>query len=365
LSSDYFLFDRLDDPECAYMIKEGSVIIEFTEEDKVEIKGEKKVVGADSLLLTEADGLTHYREYRAVSTKGSDYKPVEPEKLQELIMQFNSSFSITRDLSELQAKTNKILAVKDKQIGKAEKLTKEYCKIFATAINKIIDVYNKKRFPWLEKLANKYKNSTTYEKGKSFVTLDTETKQNLVSRELDKFNIEYPPGSTICEEGDTGTDMYIIVSGKIQVIAGGNPVAKMDTPGTVIGESALLLGQPRTATMKTLTETVLTVVRKKDIKKVWESKPDFFKNIAVTLSRNIVNNALQISDLNDIIQSSKTKESSEKPQILRNNQHHEELHKLKNDLWELKEKVQLDWIYDLFLELSQNMRSAQRKFSEE
>jgi hypothetical protein len=363
VSSEYILFDKLDAPECAYMIKQGSVKIEITDDDIIEISGEKKVVGADTLLLTKADGLTHYREYRAVSTEGSDYMPVEPDKLNELIMEFNAGFSITKDLSELLDKTNQIQAEKNKQIGKKEKLAQEYCKIFARTLNKVRDIYSKKRFPWLEELAEKYINSTTYEKGKSFATFDIETKQNLVTRELDEFNIEYPPGSTICEQGEKGTDMYILVSGRIQVIVGKNPVAVIDTPGEFIGETALLLGQPRGATLKTLSETVLTVVRKKDLKKVWDAKPDFLKNIAITLSRRIVNNALLLNDLNDLLKiKEREDEEDNMPKVLKGNQYQDELNSLKNDLWKLKERVQMDWIYDLFLELSQNMREAQRKF---
>ncbi len=359
--SEYLLFDKLDDPECAYMIKNGSAILEFSDEDRIEVNGDKKIFGADSLLLTKADGLTHYREYKAKSVTGSEYKAVEPEKLDELIMEFNAGFSITSDLSELVDKTNKINQEKNKQIGAKEKIAREYCKIFATTVNKIKDIYSKKRFPWLENLAEKYKNSTTYEKGKSFATFDVESKQNLVSRELDEFNIEYPPGSTIFEQGDTGTDMYIVVNGKIQVLVGGNPITVIDNPGSFVGETALLLGQPRGATLKTLSETVLTVVRKKDLKKVWEAKPDFLKNIAVTLSRRLVNNSLLISDLNDLIESNK-EEKGDLPKVLQTNQYKDELDNLKNDLWTLKERVQMDWIYDLFLELSQNMRKAQKKF---
>ncbi len=363
MSSEYILFDKLDAPECAYMIKEGSVKVELTDDDHIEISGEKKIIGADTLILTHVDGLTHYREYRATSTEGSDYMPVEPEKLAELIAEFNAGFSITKDLSELLDKTNKIQAEKNKQIGKKEKLNQEYCKIFARTINKIRDIYSKKRFPWLEELAEKYIHSTTYEKGKSFATFDIETKLNLVSRELDEFNIEYPPGSTICEQGDTGADMYILVSGRIQVIASGNPVAVIDTPGEFIGETALLLGQPRGATLKTLSETVLTVVRKKDLKRVWEAKPDFLKNIAVTLSRRIVNNALLVNDLNDMLKAKKEEDDKDSmPNVLKGHQYLDELTGLKNDLWKLKERVQMDWIYDLFLDLSQTMREAQRKY---
>lgn len=362
MNNEYYLFNKLDDPEAAYMIKKGSAMIEFSDDDIIEISGEKKIIGADTLLLSKADGLTHYREYKAKSTPGSDYLAVDPEKLSELIMEFNAGFSITKDLAELLELSNEIYQKKNNQIGYEEKLAREYCKIFAVTINKIREMYQKKKFPWLEELAEKYKNSTIYEKGKSFATFDVDTKQNLVSRELDDFNIEFPPGSTICEQGDTGTDMYIMVNGKIQVIVGDNPIAQIDTPGSIIGEAALLLGKPRGATLKTLSETVLTVVKKKGLKKIWEAKPDFMKTIAVTLSRRVSNNALLISDLNDIIKSNEEHESEKLPSVLQDNNYYSDLKDLKNDIWKLKERVQMDWIYDLFLELSQNMREAQKKF---
>lgn len=362
MNSDYYIFSKLEDPDVAYQIKEGSVLIELTDEDFFELKGKNKVFGVDTLLLSKADGLTHYREYRAKSKTGGEYLPIEPERLDELIMEYDNGLLITKSLAELHKKTNDILRAKTKQIGAKEKLAREYCKLFTTTINKVRDVYEKKRFPWLETLSDKYINSTMYAKGSAFATFDIQTKQNLVSRELDEFNIEYPPGSTICEEGDTGTDMYIVVSGKIQVLVSGNPIAVIDEKGEVIGDLALLLGEPRGATLKTLSETILTVVKQKDLKRVWEAKSDFLKHISITLSRRLLSNVLQISDLNELIKASEKKEDDGLPQVLKGNQYLDELNKLKKDLWTLKERVQMDWIYDLFLELSQEVRKAQKKY---
>ncbi len=359
--SNLTLFDKFEEPECAYMIKNGSINLEFTDEgaeDTVKVSGKKKIIGAGTLLLTNADGFTHYRPYRAVSNGNTNYIPIEPKKLNELIMEFNAGFSITKDLSELLNSTSAIQVEKNKKIGKREKLSREYCKVFATTINKIRDIYGEKKFPWLEKLAEKYINSTTYEKGKSFTTFDFENKHNFISRELDEFNIEYVPGSTICNQGDKGTDMYILISGKIEVLVSGNRVAVIDSPGEFLGETALLLGQERSATLKTLTETVLTVIRKKDLKKVWQAKPDFLKNVAISLARRIEKTSSMINELDETLK--KQRDESEIDKI--NNHYAEELNNLKSDLWDLKEKVEMDWICDLFLDLSRTMRELRAKY---
>ena len=73
------------------------------------------------------------------------------------------------------------------------------------------------------------------------------------------FTKTYAPGDTIIEEGRTGNGLYVIASGKVDVVKGLNTerahhVATLG-PGEFFGEMALLGEWPRTASVRAVEET--------------------------------------------------------------------------------------------------------------
>jgi Cyclic nucleotide-binding domain len=59
-------------------------------------------------------------------------------------------------------------------------------------------------------------------------------------------------GATLVDQGDLGSDMYVLLDGVLSVDVDGTPVANVG-PGAVLGERALLEGGRRTATLRALT----------------------------------------------------------------------------------------------------------------
>lgn len=58
----------------------------------------------------------------------------------------------------------------------------------------------------------------------------------------------FPVGAVIVDQGDPGTDCFIIVSGAASVYVRGEYIAT-STSGSIIGEMALIDHRPRTATV--------------------------------------------------------------------------------------------------------------------
>jgi NTE family protein len=96
----------------------------------------------------------------------------------------------------------------------------------------------------------------------------------------------YRKGEVIFVEGGSGDSMYLIESGQVKVVSGTDEEEKLFAylgPGNFFGEMALLLGEPRSATVKVDIDTELWVLHKTDMDELLEQHP----SIAVTISREL------------------------------------------------------------------------------
>lgn len=95
----------------------------------------------------------------------------------------------------------------------------------------------------------------------------------------------FPGGQIVCQENDLGDSFYIILSGAVEVLS-----QKTDTyiatlhSGEFFGEMSLLLGTPRTATVKTREDSILFVVERHDLQKLLLAQPSLADQIAEKLS---------------------------------------------------------------------------------
>ena len=71
--------------------------------------------------------------------------------------------------------------------------------------------------------------------------------------------VTIPPGGVVFKEGDTGDDMYGIVSGEVQLETGNRVIATLGND-EVFGEMALVDSSPRMATAIAVSETELAVI---------------------------------------------------------------------------------------------------------
>lgn len=70
--------------------------------------------------------------------------------------------------------------------------------------------------------------------------------------------VESPAGSVLVDQGDTGTDCFVIVEGTASVYVRGEYVTSSG-PGSMVGEMALIDHRPRTATV--VAETDMKLLR--------------------------------------------------------------------------------------------------------
>ena len=90
----------------------------------------------------------------------------------------------------------------------------------------------------------------------------------------------------IFKEGDQGDSMFVIISGKVDVIQNDHSITQLER-GTCIGEMALLDQEPRSADAITLEESVLLKIDQEGFFQLMASNPEIMKQIVKILTRRV------------------------------------------------------------------------------
>jgi len=101
----------------------------------------------------------------------------------------------------------------------------------------------------------------------------------------------YLKGQVIFNEGEEGDALYLIESGQVQVVTGSLPEEKILAylgPGNFFGELALLLDEPRSATVRVVIDIEVWVLRKQDLEALLEDHPIIALQMSRELSRRLV-----------------------------------------------------------------------------
>jgi CRP/FNR family transcriptional regulator, cyclic AMP receptor protein len=64
-------------------------------------------------------------------------------------------------------------------------------------------------------------------------------------------------GGLVIREGETTGRLFVLVSGRLEIVKGKTVVATILEPGAIVGEMSLLLDQPHTATVRAALDSVI------------------------------------------------------------------------------------------------------------
>jgi serine/threonine protein phosphatase PrpC len=95
-------------------------------------------------------------------------------------------------------------------------------------------------------------------------------------------NRRVPAGTVLAEEGTPGSDLFVIVSGRVSVAAGGRDLTELG-PGAHFGEMALVNDAPRSATVVALEQMDLLVIGRADMMGLMRVDPVLAVKILWTL----------------------------------------------------------------------------------
>jgi 1-acyl-sn-glycerol-3-phosphate acyltransferase len=118
--------------------------------------------------------------------------------------------------------------------------------------------------------------------------------RNLPAGALDAVAAKLQPehhtrGDVVFRQGEAGETMYLVVSGQVEVLAGNDqaPLAALG-PGSFVGELALLLGEPRSATLRVAADTWLWALHRADLDILLTEHPVISVELSRELGRRLV-----------------------------------------------------------------------------
>ena len=90
----------------------------------------------------------------------------------------------------------------------------------------------------------------------------------------------------IFNEGDYGDSLYVIISGKVNVMRNGQSIAVLEQ-GNCIGEMSLLDQEPRSAGALAVEDSILLKIDQEGFYELMSSNPDIMKQIVMMLTRRV------------------------------------------------------------------------------
>ena len=105
---------------------------------------------------------------------------------------------------------------------------------------------------------------------------------------------DYNKGDIICHQGDAGQYIYILQNGKLGIIKDGQLVLEYTKPGTILGEMSIILGDERSASIKALEKSTVSVIRLSVIDMV-RNFPSFTVKILTVLAERLKETTVELT----------------------------------------------------------------------
>jgi CRP-like cAMP-binding protein len=292
------LYSQGAEPSAAYLLENGKVFMFLSDQDKYGVSGKNIIIGSAEIIMNHYMHKSATYTETALAPKDSSIKKISKDKFIAGMNNFSFAMNTAMVLAKQVKETSKIIRAEKESLEGKKVKQKEDAIMFYLIISRLMAEFDKRKLPWLNEIIGDKKNSLMFKKGEAYQKSEEPVTLTSPSILNDK-DVEYERGGIICEEGDDGNDMFILKSGAIDVLVGGNKVAMIDTPGMVIGEMALLLGEKRSATLRAGNRIVITRVTKGDLKNIAHQDMVVVQTIAQALAKRQFYNTYRITSINE------------------------------------------------------------------
>lgn len=103
----------------------------------------------------------------------------------------------------------------------------------------------------------------------------------------------FPADASIVQQGQVGNGLYIVVSGGVRIVAGGDELARFG-PGDFFGELSVIDQRPRTATAHAVGDTVCLALASWDLMALLEQDAHLAINLLKELAGRLRNADAQL-----------------------------------------------------------------------
>lgn len=342
------LYGTSDAANSAFLLAEGSVYFYASNVDKYAISGKNLIVGATEIVLNRLLGNNAGRIETAAAAGGSSVKRIPAEKFIDGLQTYSFALNVAMVLAKQVALTGRILQKNMDDLESEDKKVREYALAYHAIMSRLRLEHEKRKLPWLKELIDEFRETLTCKRGEALFR-SIEPAHVKPAASVSERDAEYQRGAIICRENDPGDEMFILKSGSVDVFVGGSRINTIDEPGTVIGESSLLLGEPRAATLKAKNRVIITSIRKQDLKGIAEQQEDFFPGIVASLAGRHYSNVTRIESVNRslIEQTLNREESGLDRQAASARRAQRELSMLRNRVEDVIREKKADFLSDL------------------
>jgi PAS domain S-box-containing protein len=121
------------------------------------------------------------------------------------------------------------------------------------------------------------------ERVRSFAMLD----DVINNPDLNRYLTSFETGQLIMVEGDDSQDLYILVSGELEILKGSKKIWEIAERGAIFGEMSFLMGSKRTATVKAKDDVEAVCIPRKNITAFLSEFPGVSREIAKLLAERL------------------------------------------------------------------------------
>lgn len=105
-----------------------------------------------------------------------------------------------------------------------------------------------------------------------------------VSQLMTKMDV--PAGRELVRKGSVGREFFILTDGEVEIRRDDEEIATAG-PGEFFGETALLLDEPRNATVVARTDATIEVIEQRDFRQLLEDQPELHLPLLYAAARRL------------------------------------------------------------------------------
>ena len=111
---------------------------------------------------------------------------------------------------------------------------------------------------------------------------------------------QFEAGENVCASGRPSDEMYILLAGKLAILAEDNVRVAVIDPVTTVGEMGAITGQPRSATVEAVKPSRILIIQKKKLDIILRGQRDLraklYENVIIMLSEKLVRDNVRMRD---------------------------------------------------------------------